>query len=80
MIIGIKAHERVFNYQKRMLQRKIRFALLFHKTSITVSGDEDLLPAIIEWLDRKGYKVSHMPPMHFPSGLHSPGFWTIRWD
>ena len=75
------AHYKVFNYQKRLLDRRIKFAVFRHKSSIMIvkRGKTDLLPDVIEILKTSGYKVYFLPPMSICGFGLMPGIWTIEW-
>lgn len=79
MIISNKSHNKVFNSQKRLLKRKIWFAVFRYKNSITINKDKNLLPDTIKWLKSEGLKVRYIPSMHIPHIGGMLGFWIIEW-
>ena len=60
MNIANNSHDKVFNSQKRLLKRKIWFAVFRYKNSITINKDKNLLPDTIKWLKSEGVSNRNM--------------------
>ncbi len=77
-----RVNVKLINYQLGLITKKKWFAVLRHKSYIFIPNIRvryNLLPEVIECLERNGYKVTHIPIIRVTKFRIGPSVWIIEW-
>lgn len=77
-----RVNVKLINYQLGLITKKKWFAVLRHKSYIFIPNIRfkyNLLPEVIECLERNGYKVTRIPIIRVTNFRIGPNGWKIEW-